>query len=115
VTQPGTRFIFWDLLDDLTLRILGPQFRGGNNTQFGWQANQAVFLLIKSMVVPPPWVGPTGLGKYLLYGVDLGLRAGRSAPGWHEAGFQPCQISVLFENAAATSLCRRSPKCWFNE
>jgi hypothetical protein len=40
-----------DLLDDLTLRTLGPQFRGGNNTQIGWLADQVVFDLIKSLVL----------------------------------------------------------------
>ena len=38
------------LLDDLTLRTLGPQFQGGNNTQIGRLANRAVFDLIKSFV-----------------------------------------------------------------
>lgn len=50
IHEIGADKLTLDLLDDLALLTLGPQLRGGINTQIGRLANRAVFELIESVV-----------------------------------------------------------------
>ncbi len=50
IREIGIGGLSLDLLEDLALLTLGPQLRGGINTQIGRLANRAVFELIESIV-----------------------------------------------------------------
>jgi hypothetical protein len=50
LTTIGFEKVSLDLVKELTLLTLGPQLRGGNNTQIGKLANRAVFEIIQQIV-----------------------------------------------------------------